>query len=187
MLRLTTQQLRLLAFVKLKHKGQKRKYTGEDYYTHPLAVAHILDNGVCYRIGYGTEIAFCHDLFEDTDCTPGELLDFLYSIGYALRGCHIIVDGVIALTDVYTHEAYPRYNRKKRKKLEAQRLGTIKPDYQTIKYADLLHNSDSIMANDREFASVYLQEKKEILEIMKWGDKHLYHKCLKKIFKYERI
>lgn len=187
MLKLSTQQLRLLVFVKNKHEGQKRKYTGEDYYTHPLAVAHILDDGVCYRIKYGTEIALCHDLLEDTDCTIGELLDFLYSIGYTLGGSHVIIDGVRALTDVYTKEAYPHYNRKKRKTLEAQRLGKILPEYQTIKYADLLHNSDSIVANDEKFAIVYIQEKKEILELMKWGDKNLYHRCLKKIFKYERI
>jgi hypothetical protein len=41
---------------------------------------------------------------------------------------------------------------------------------QTIKLADLISNSRSIMEHDPEFARVYLEEKRLLLEVMTKGD-----------------
>lgn len=49
------------------HKGQKRKYSGEDYINHPRRVAE----------KFSTEdsqvIAWLHDVLEDSDFTSGDL------------------------------------------------------------------------------------------------------------------
>jgi len=148
---------RLLEFVKEHHEGQKRKYTGEEYFFHVLEVA----NGSESRVFLGWEVGLCHDLIEDTDCTYTELYEFLVTKYKCSRPyAQYIVEGVRALTDVYTKEAYPELNRKDRKILEAKRLGNIDKDFQTIKYVDLIDNTASILEHDPKFSKVYLEEKK---------------------------
>lgn len=167
-------QTLLLEFVKEYHGDQKRKYTGEPYWHHLLNVAEIVSEFVP-RV---TEVALCHDLFEDTKCTPQELQNFLvrtchYDVGFAVS----IVNGVKQLTDVYTPEAFPDMNRKERKKQEAFRMGLIGPDVQSVKYADLIDNTSSIILYDPGFAKTYLPEKLELLNRMRKGNIHLLVKC----------
>lgn len=176
-MKLTTQQTKLLDFVKEKHFSQKRKYTGEPYWYHLLAVANTTDGLAPFAI----EISLCHDLFEDTSTSYNELDKFLLEIGYLPDESIYICDGVMALTDLYTKDAYPDFNRAKRKALEATRLGSIKPDYQTIKYGDLIDNTSSIVDNDPNFAKTYLKEKREILSKMKSGNQTLYKQALSQI------
>ncbi len=160
----------LYSFVNLKHFEQKRKYTGEPYFQHVKAVAEMAD-GIA---NFGYEIGLCHDLLEDTDCKRHELYDALMRFGYGIGNSCFICDGVDDLTDVYTHEDYPNYNRAKRKQFEAERLWTISPDNQTVKYCDFIDNTKSIVQHDPGFAKVYLAEKAYILKGMNKGDKHLY-------------
>lgn len=49
----------LLAFVGLHHYPQKRKYTGEPYIVHLVAVAEMAEK---YGLEFGYEIGLCHDL-----------------------------------------------------------------------------------------------------------------------------
>jgi len=53
---------RALAFAAEKHKGQKRKFSGADYITHPLAVAGIVKkwNGP----EWVQAVAVLHDVIE---------------------------------------------------------------------------------------------------------------------------
>ena len=44
---------------------------------------------------------------------------------------------------------------------------------QTIKLADLISNSKSIMEHDPKFAVTYLEEKRLLLEVLTKGDKKL--------------
>lgn len=171
LLKLDARQLALLEFVKEQHGDQKRKYTNEPYWNHPLAVAKIA-YGYCPYPGV-IEIALCHDVVEDKCCTFDELFDFLINY-YEIEQSNEIMNGVIALTDIYTPESCPDWNRNKRKKCEAERLANIKPMYQTIKYCDLMHNTTSIVENDIEFAKVYLTEKQYLLEKMNRGDWNAY-------------
>ncbi len=71
MLELTERQWALFDYVKEMHGGQKRKYTGAPYYTHLLSVADRVEQYV--QNGYETEIALCHDLIEDTECSLADL------------------------------------------------------------------------------------------------------------------
>lgn len=173
---LTEQQNLLLDFVKLQHGEQKRKYTGEPYWNHLYAVASIVSDYEPHT--FAVEIALCHDLFEDTQCTFTQLHNSLISFGYDRKDAYDICTCVNELTDVYTSEAHPYMNRKKRKAEEAKRLGTISALSQSVKYADLIDNTSSIVERDESFAKVYLSEKKDILSVMNKGNQDLFKRCI---------
>lgn len=176
---LTERQFALLDFVKSQHGSQERKYTKEPYWKHLVSVAEIVQKYTTDE--FSLEVALCHDLFEDTSCTEFDLSAELLKIGYKHPLAMKIVEGVWALTDVYTSSAYPSINRAERKRTEALRLGSIPAFAQTIKYADLLDNTESIVQYDLSFARVYLREKQQILEQMKNGDTQLYNLCCQKL------
>jgi (p)ppGpp synthase/HD superfamily hydrolase len=172
---LTSQQQQLLDFVKLKHGDQKRKYIHTPYWTHCLSVAEIVSKFT--TDGNAIEIALCHDLYEDTDCTSDDLFEACREIGYSSSDALRIITGVGDLTDVYTKESFSSINRKERKFKEAIRLGTNSSLIQSIKYADLIDNTSSIVEYDHDFAKVYLEEKKQILNCMRNGDVDLFIEC----------
>ena len=178
-MKLTEQQEALLEFVKKMHGDQKRKYTGEPYWMHPLAVAEIVSK---YENGC-IEVALCHDLYEDTGCDFSELYRAMVTIGYKLRFAYDVCTYVRELSDIYTRESYPHLNREKRKILEAGRLGGISPLAQSVKYADLIHNTESIVKEDPKFSETYLPEKEFILKLMTSGNPKLFSICLKHVLK----
>ena len=166
---------KLFRFVSEKHEKQRRKYTDEPYINHLLNVVEAVKSkspNSCIE-----EIALCHDLLEDTNTTDGELNAMLTKIGYSEAQRIMIISGVIDLTDVYTHEDYPDINREQRKKKECERLSRIDPVSQTVKYADLIDNTETIVQYDLKFAKIYLQEKESFLKSMTEGDKELYRKA----------
>lgn len=175
-------QASLYAFCVLHHHTQKRKYTNEPYINHCIAVAEMADT-LC---DFGWEIGMCHDLLEDTECDSFELYNALKRFGYSIENSKFIVGRVLELTDKYTHENYPDFNRAIRKKLEAKRLHGISYAAQTVKYCDLINNTDSIVKYDKGFAVKYIAEKREILEGMKGGNKHMLRKCQFSLRKAEK-
>jgi len=175
---LTEKQFLLFDFVSEKHGGQKRKYTGDPYTEHLLSVAETV-----FRYDEdAVEIALCHDLFEDTNCDFNQLYKRMVEIGYDRRYAYETCTCVKELTDVFTHEAYPYLNRAKRKENEAKRLSTISSRSQTVKYADLIDNTSSIVQHDKGFAKTYLKEKERIIELMTNGNEELFRLC-----KYELV
>lgn len=174
---LSSQQKQFLNFVKESHGSQKRKYTGEPYWNHVFRVAELVSH---YERGEGIiEIALGHDLIEDTQCTKESLNQKLIELEYTSSVAQRITDGVCDLTDEYIKEAYPQLNRKERKAKEAKRLSSISPTSQSIKYADLIDNVQSIVTYDKGFARVYLDEKSQILKGMREGNKELLKECEK--------
>lgn len=172
-MKLTERQEKLLQFVKEQHGDQVRKYTGEPYWHHLVAVAEIVGK---YEPD-GTEIALCHDLFEDTGCTESWLRELLRMAGYSLFESNEIYTSAIELTDYFTPERFPHLNRAERKKGEANRLGKISNLSQSVKYADLINNTESIAKYDPQFAKKYLQEKIAILDKMRNGNINLLIDC----------
>lgn len=170
---LNNRQLKLLVFVKEQHGDQTRKYTGEPYWYHLVAVAE----GVGKYEPLGIERALCHDLFEDTNCTDSLLRELLLLAGYSLFEAHEIYAGIIELTDYFTPERFPHLNRAQRKTKESERLGTISYLSQSVKYADLVNNTESIVKYDPHFAKKYLQEKIAILDKMRNGNINLLIDC----------
>ena len=135
-------------FATQAHSGQKRKYTGDDYIVHPVAVAELVrDNG-------GTEdqiiAALLHDTIEDTSVTYE---DVFKSFGADVAAL------VWELTDRFTHEEYPDNNRAQRKAWESERLAKVSVTAKLIKLCDMIDNTSSIVEHDPGFASVYLGEK----------------------------
>jgi len=167
----------ILEFVTEKHKGQVRKYTEEPYINHLIRVASNFE-----KDSYLYNLALCHDLFEDTDCTDDELESFLYKCDDSINGIPIFmfICDINDLTNEFTKEKYPDKNRKQRKALEIQRMkNNLYYNASTVKYADLIDNCD-IVLYDKSFGKIYLQEKYEILKHCKQGDYDLYYKAIVK-------
>lgn len=171
-------QLDLYGFVVLSHHPQKRKYTGEPYHNHLIAVAEMAEE---YGLEYGFEIGLCHDLLEDTDVTANRLDNRLQYFGYDEKESFFIVSSVIELTDVFTHEEYPNLNRLNRKSMECLRMAGINSNTQSVKYCDLIDNTKSIVKHDEGFAKIYLREKFNLLQVMNKGSNDLYNLVMKNI------
>ena len=166
-----------IAFAAEKHKGQKRKYTGEDYIVHPLAVSEIVG-----EITDDKEMliaAILHDTLEDTDCTFWELLE---EFGYSVA---CLVSDLTDASNNFNTSGYPELNRVKRKILDRIKLNGVSNRAKTIKLADLIHNTSSIVEHDKKFAKVYMQEKRDLLPCLKGGDSSLYNRANLQIAQYE--
>ncbi len=92
-----------------------------------------------------------------------------------------IISMVEELTDKYTKLKYPLLNRDQRKQKEHERLTTISPGAQTVKYADLVDNCSDITKNDPDFAPRYIKEAKDILNRLMKGEPKLRERALKTI------
>ena len=169
---------KLIEFVKASHATQIRKYTGEPYFVHLQSVAKLAEN---IKTGkYAQEIAYCHDLIEDTDLTEDQLIKKLSEFGYDRQSAFHIVRHVAMLTDQYTTENFPQLNRAARKKLENKRLQSISALAQSIKCCDIIDNSESIIKYDASFAKVYLAEANAMITNFKQAQSDLQALALKK-------
>lgn len=130
------------------HRGQTRKYAGEPYVTHPIAVAEILAS--FGFVGDVIAAALLHDVVEDSDCTLEEV---------ANRTNFIVARLVAGCTNDETLEG----NRKARKEQQALLFAQGPPLSQNIKIADLGHNLPSICENEPGFGRKYLAEKKNLV------------------------
>lgn len=167
-------------FAEQAHGSQTRKYTPEPYIIHPVAVMDICRN-------YTADItllsaALLHDVLEDTVVSAQELADFLHS-SFSEEEAEKILSLVIELTDVYTKDNYPQWNRRQRKQKELQRFAAVSAEAQTIKYADILHNSKELADQDPSFAPLYLHESIAILQRAEKGNRHL-HQLAMEIVRY---
>jgi (p)ppGpp synthase/HD superfamily hydrolase len=174
--KLTQRQIKLLGHVQRLHNKhtQKRKFDERPYWTHPLSVARIVEP---YGDKYHIEVALLHDIIEDTPYTEDDVHRLLRTYGYNAQEANAISYSVVELTDVFTHEAYPEHNRTTRKLLEANRLSSVSALAQTVKYADLIHNSRTIILGNLGFAKIYLEEKKHLLQVMDDGNIPLHKKA----------
>lgn len=141
--------------------GQRRKYTNEPYIVHPAEVASIVAS-VPGSTPEMVAAAWLHDVVEDTGCT---FTDIHMAFGIDIA---TLVDW---LTDVSRPEDG---NRAVRKAIDREHTAQAPAEAQTIKLADLISNSRSIMAHDPKFAATYLEEKRQLLEVMTRGDRVLH-------------
>lgn len=136
--------------------GQLRKYTFEPYIVHPQEVAQIVAEAG------GTDemvaAAWLHDTVEDTGVTI-ELVRAEFGAEVA--------ELVGWLTDVSRPDMG---NRATRKAIDRAHTASAPAAAQTIKLADLICNTKSIVEHDPEFARVYLAEKRALLEVLTKGD-----------------
>lgn len=162
-------------FADLAHGNQIRRYTGERYIVHPQRVME-----TCKMYSDNQAVlaaALLHDVLEDTPVTVDELLVFLLGI-FHKSDADLTLRLVIELTDVFTKEAYPMLNRRRRKLMEFERLSNTSADAQTIKYADLIDNVLDIAQNDPDFSIMFLHEAKLVLEKIPAGNRDLYVRAI---------
>lgn len=151
--------------------GQRRKYTDRPYWEHPGRVADLVSSR-----GYSSKViaaAYMHDLIEDTQITA-ESLSYVFSDD--------IVNLVLEVTDVSKPEDG---NRAFRKELDKKHLAKASAEGQTIKLADLIDNTSSILKYDRAFGIRYMQEKKELLEVLTKGDRVLHAQASEIVRKWD--
>lgn len=157
-------QAKAAQYAAAMHEGQVRKYTGVPYIEHPIEVAQIIEQHLKNKISddaleFMLAAALLHDVVEDTDATFGDILD-----GFGPE----VLELVFWLTDV----SLPGDgNRELRKGLDRWHIAGAPEAAQIIKIADLISNGRDIVANDKDFAKVYLAEKEAILT--SFGNKFL--------------
>ena len=149
--------LKALQFATKMHEGQVRKYTGEAYIEHPVAVADIVEAFLDTKgysepdVMYAIEVALLHDTVEDTDATMEDILTVFGED---------VAKGVWFMTKV------PDYvgNRKFRKELCEARLREAPEIIRILKTCDMFHNSQSIEEHDPKFCYIIrVVREKEIL------------------------
>ena len=151
-----------IQFAKEKHKTQKRKWTGEDYFVHPEAVADIIRS-----IGGSTEMicaAYLHDVIEDQGVTPEELTELF---GPKISKLVVELSEISKLEDG---------NRKIRKEIDRKHYSNASPEGQTIKLADMLNNGYDIVETNPGFARTYIPELQALYEVLTKGNPMLRNK-----------
>ena len=151
--------LRAAKYAVAMHGDQKRKYTGEPYVAHCFDVAHIV------ALSGGDEemviAAILHDVVEDT---PATVADVEREFGM------VVATYVEWLTDVSKSSDG---NRETRKRLDREHIARAPAEVQTIKVADLISNTSTIVQHDPDFAKVYLAEKRLLLDVLTQADRAL--------------
>ncbi|MBK0033097.1 HD domain-containing protein [Erwinia sp. S43] len=140
--------------------GQRRKYTDEPYIVHPEAVVELVRS-----VSDDEEMlaaAWLHDTVEDT---PGTLGDIKARFG----------ERVAALVSMLTNSGnLPGQNRAARKVAHFRHTAEASPDAQTIKLADIIDNTRSIIHFDPHFARIYLVEKRVQIALLTAGNQTLW-------------
>lgn len=157
---MTTLEKEARAFAAGCHADQARKYTGESYVEHPAAVAELVRS-----VPHDRDMllaAWLHDVVEDCGITIREI-ESRFGIAAA------------ALVEMVTDVSRPQDgNRAKRKALDRSHLAQASSAAKTVKLADLIDNTCSIVARDPKFAKVYLAEKALLLPFLREGNATLW-------------
>ena len=157
---MTDLAFRAMMFAREVHADQRRKYLDTPYSDHLAEVAGIV--ATVAPSDMATEmvaVAWLHDCVEDQGV---EIADLFRRFGST------VAFGVEALSDVETG------NRAERKAAARARLAGSPPWVQTIKCADLISNTSSIVMHDPKFAEVYLREKRDLLAALTQADRRLW-------------
>lgn len=157
-----TLAFKAMEFARRVHAGHKRKYTGNPYTDHLAEVA-----GIAMSVGWQhpqvhpdafMAVCWLHDCVEDQAVTFEELY---FAFG------EIVTAGVRYLSDL------EEGNRAYRKAASRARLAQAPNWVQTIKVADLISNTSSIVQHDPKFAVTYLEEKRLLLDVLTKADPRL--------------
>ena len=135
----------------MHHKGQVRKYTGEPYIEHPLAVAELVkEHGLSET---AIIAAILHDTVEDTGATMEDVEELF---------------GEKVAEYVWYLTKPPSYvgDRVKRKTLDRNRLSEAPEEIRIIKFFDIYHNAGSIKEHDTELWETWRYEMAMLLLAM---------------------
>jgi guanosine-3',5'-bis(diphosphate) 3'-pyrophosphohydrolase len=161
---MTTLVQRAQQFATKAHEGQLRKYTLDPYIHHPEAVAAIVQT-VSGHTKEQVAAAWLHDTVEDTDTTIEEIEQ------------HFGKEVALLVSDLSDVSVASDGNRATRKTIDRAHTAQADVRSKTIKLADLIHNSDSIIHHDAKFATVFIAEKALLLDVLKEGNATLWDKA----------
>lgn len=149
-----------MMFAREVHKDQRRKYTNNPYVDHLAEVAGIVSTVITGEMDLNAiiAVAWLHDAVEDCGVTLQQIED---------RFGFVVALGVSGLSDMETG------NRAERKAGSRARLAACSGWIQTIKCADLISNTSSIVMHDPKFAVTYLEEKRLLLAVLTKADPRL--------------
>lgn len=142
-----------MQFARKVHRDQRRKYTEDPYEIHLAQVA-----GIVATVDSREEvlaIAWLHDTVEDQSVFLSELED---------RFGATVATGVRYLSDL------EEGNRASRKAAARMRLAAAPAWVQSVKVADLISNTSSILQHDPKFAVTYLAEARLLLGVLTMAD-----------------
>ena len=148
-------QDKVLRYIKMIRDENKRMHGQVE---NVLRISRLEKN----QIEINTEATDLHDVIEDTEITKE---DIVTEFGAD------VADMVVALSDPPKVEGGP--NRKARKAMDRDRLSKASASVQTIKVADMIDNTESIVAHDPKFAKIYLEEKRLLLDVLTKADASL--------------
>jgi (p)ppGpp synthase/HD superfamily hydrolase len=158
--------LKAIEFAIEAHKNQKRKYTNEPYWVHLAQVAGLVST--VRNDNRSMAVAWLHDCIEDCGVTFDVLKEEF--------GWHV-ANGVQLLSDL------EEGNRETRKRLSRERLAEAPDWVQDIKVCDLISNTESIVQHDPEFAKIYIEEKRLLLDVLTKANPGLLEIARKQIIK----
>lgn len=166
-----------ILFIRQAHDsiGQIRKYSKAPYWTHTEWVASNIAQTYAPEFEYYAEViigAAGHDVKEDV-----QPKNPVYSDEYLIENLGLVAfEFIVELTDVYTKEAYPNFNRATRHNLENERIGGVSAIAKTIKCFDVIHNTSDILERDAGFGRKYLHEKLEQFKFLEGAVESVYEK-----------
>lgn len=150
---------RAMNFARAMHRTQVRRYTGEPYATHLAEVAALVATVAPPEMSEQMQaVAWLHDTIEDQGVSY-EILAEAFD--------DAVASGVQALSDLEPG------NRATRKAAACLRLSEAPAWVQTIKVADLISNTPSIVAHDPRFARQYLYEMSLLVDALYLADERL--------------
>ena len=140
-------------FARVAHEGQVRKYTGEPYVEHVIAVGLMYQTWCESMNRDALYAAILHDTVEDTDVTLDEIQR---NFG----------DQVAEYVWYLTKPESFVGDRAQRKALDRARLALAPSVVRFIKTLDIMHNAKSIKELDPEMWSTWRVEMRDLLDAM---------------------
>lgn len=165
---------RAYSLARRSHHGQVRRYNGEPYINHPKAVVVLLES---YGISDEATLAaaWLHDVVEDCSVPiasiGNEFGDEVMSIVDALSDPPVVSGGL---------------NRAARKAVDRERLSASCAGAQSIKCADMIDNTSSIVQYDPKFAVVYMREIALLLPLLTKSNRSLWDRADELLKSYQR-
>jgi (p)ppGpp synthase/HD superfamily hydrolase len=136
--------------------GQLRPYSGEPYEVHPEEVAKLVESVPHTKAMVAA--AWLHDTKDDV---PGVTIEGL---------ADAFDDEVAGIVDDLSDHEKGTGSRAQRKAAERARIALAGAASQTVRLADVISNTRTIVAQNPSFARTYVPEKAALVEVLTKGD-----------------
>lgn len=136
--------------------GQLRPYSGEPYEVHPEEVAKLVESVPHTKAMVAA--AWLHDTKDDV---PGVTIALL---------AEKFDDEVAGIVDDLSDHEQGLGTRRQRKAAERERITNARAASQTVRLADVISNTRTVVEKNPSFARTYVPEKAALVEVLIEGD-----------------